>query len=962
MLIRLRVPDIDVYSTEGYKGEVDPKVELRDVSFAYPSRPALRSLDRVSLTFEGNKTTAIVGSSGSGKSTVTSLLLRFYDPLEGSLRLGNTDVKDYNVHHLRRNVAMCSQNPTMFNMSVFENIAAGMTGVAHLQDLTEEEKHDAVREAARAADALNFIESLPKGFHTLVGASGAFLSGGQRQRVAIARALIRDPRILILDEATSALDSTSEKRVYDALSKKRGERTVIIIAHRISSIKNADKIIVMGDGRVIEEGSHEALLENKSAYKELVDKTNANNYIPGISDADDEDKLPSEKNMSKPAELVRSSTYDFDSAPAGSTHGSYITRTSRRDQPTIAEHKPHRPLIKVPTNIDANPAGLIEPEDGKHASYSGLTLLRRYGSFASDQWPWFALGLAGSACVGATFPSSGYLVGLTISALSRIVGGDESARDTVHNYAFWFEIIAVCAIFTGFSSGFFLSFGAERIVRKFRNALCRVLVRQEVGFFDDEDNSIGALTSGISSHPAAVAAASGIVLSQLLISSFNLIGSVALAYAMSWKLAVVCLCPIFLFVIFAYVNVVLLERYEDDGQAARDESASFASDNIGAIREVQAMTRETLVHDHYANLLHPDNDKARLKYLYIGVFGFAFSQALVFWISGLTFWWGSHLLTRNEISEVAFYSTFEAVIIASFSTGRASSFIPDISRAFHSMKIIVRYTDRTPKHQTIDKPDADVKSTEKPTLGSEIVFKGVSLRYPSRPDTKVLEKFDLRIEAGQHIAFCGHSGGGKTSTLSLLQRYYDPVEGSISFDGQDIRKISLSDHRARMSLVSQDAILYEGTVAWNLSLGALDPEAVTMEEMRQACTAAKIIDFVESLPQGFETQIGLKGGQLSGGQKQRLCIARALIRNPQILLLDEATSALDATAERGVQEALDQASKGRTTITIAHRLSTIANADVIYVVQDGQIVEGGTHRELLQLDGKYKELIQAQLA
>lgn len=938
-------------------------MRLDHVTFAHPSRPTLKSLDDVSLHFEANKTTAIVGSSGSGKSTVTSLLLRFYDPHSGSVTLGSQEVKDFNVSHLRRNVAMCSQNPTMFNMTVFENIAAGMTGVSHLQDLSADEKYDAVVQAARDADALQFIEALPKGFNTVVGTAGAFLSGGQRQRVAIARALIRDPKVLILDEATSALDSSSEKRVYEALDTKRGERTLIIIAHRISSIKNSDKIIVMGHGRVLEEGTHNELINAAGPYKELVDKTNANNYIPGVNDIEDEDKLPSEKTTHRPANVARSTTYDSKSALSG-THDSYVTRSWNTDQAQLQEKSRHpRQLLKVPTNIEANPEGLVRPMmQEQKKKYSGPVLLRRFGNFAREQWMYFALGVFGSACVGATFPTSAYLTGRVIEALSELAGGDAASRSRVHTYAFWYEILAVIVIFTGFASGFFLCFASEKLVRRFRDILCRALVKQEVGFFDDDDNSIGALTSGISSHPAAVAAASGLVLSQLLISSFNLIGSVALAYAMNWKLAVVCLAPAILFVIFAYANVVLLERYENEGQDAHDESASYASDNIGAIREVQAMTREEAVHDHYANLLHPDNDKNRLKYLYLGVLGFAASQACIFWVSGLTFWWGSRLLTRNEIGELAFYSTFEAVIIASSSTGRASSFIPDISRAFHSMKVIVRYLDRIPRHQTILTTCASAGGQEKATEGSEIVFKGVSLRYPSRPDAKVLQDLNLRIQAGQHIAFCGHSGGGKTSTLSLLQRYYDPVEGSISFDGQDIRKIALDDHRARMSLVSQDAILYEGTVAWNLSLGGINPHEVSLEDMHTACKAANILDFVESLPHGFETQIGIKGGQLSGGQKQRLCIARALIRNPRILLLDEATSALDATAERSVQEALERASKGRTTITIAHRLSTIANADMIYVVQDGRIVEGGNHKELLQMGGKYKELIEAQLA
>lgn len=955
-----RVPEIDSGSASGYRGDVDGAVTISDVTFAYPSRPTQKSLDNVSLQFEACKTTAIVGSSGSGKSTVTSLLLRFYDPQAGSVALGSEDVKDYNVNHLRRTVAMCSQNPTMFNMSVFNNIAAGMTGVPHLEKLSTDEKFDAVVEAARSADALSFIQSLPKGFDTIVGASGAFLSGGQRQRVAIARSLIRDPKVLVLDEATSALDSTSERRVYAALKKMRGDRTTIIIAHRLSSIKDADKIVVMGSGRVLEQGTHDQLMDHDGPYKELVDKTNANNYIPGINDTEDEDKLPSEKDQPRPEWNKRSATYD--SAPPVATHGSYINRTTKKGLGPAQDRRPGTQLLRVPTNIEANPAGLIDPPESDTKRYSRLTLLRRFGGYAKAQWQWFALGVLGSAVVGASFPTSAYLVGKTVPTLAEIIAGVPGARGQVHTYALFFEVIAIVAIFSGFSSGFFLNLGSTRMLRQFRDTLIRSLLRQEVGYFDDDENSLGTLTSGISSHPAAVAAATGLVLSQLLISAFNLLGSIALAYSMSWKLAVVALAPVTLFVVIAYANVIFLERYENEGQSAQDESASYASDNIGAIREVQALTREETVHSVYRDMMEPENEKRRVKWLSIGTFSFALSQAMIFWISGLVFWWGSQLLSSNQISQTAFYSSFEAVIIASFATGRASSFIPDISRAFHSMKIICRYVDRTPKYQTVNASTADVCSTEEPTKGSEIVFKGVALRYPSRPDVKVLEDFNLQIRAGQHVAFCGHSGGGKTSTLSLLQRYYDPIEGSITFDGQDIRKISLADHRARMSLVSQDAVLYEGTVAWNLSLGATNPDQVTQEDLERVCRDANILEFVEGLPNGFQTQIGLKGGQLSGGQRQRLCIARALIRDPQILLLDEATSALDATAERAVQEALDRASKGRTTITIAHRLTTIAGADIIYVVQDGKIVEGGSHRELLEKNGKYKELIQAQLA
>jgi len=217
------------------------------------------------------------------------------------------------------------------------------------------------------------------------------------------------------------------------------------------------------------------------------------------------------------------------------------------------------------------------------------------------------------------------------------------------------------------------------------------------------------------------------------------------------------------------------------------------------------------------------------------------------------------------------------------------------------------------------------------------------------------------ITPGQYVAIVGASGSGKSTIIQLLERFYDPLAGRVLLDGQDICQLNVQDYRKQLALVSQEPTLYAGTVRFNVLLGSVKPfEEVSQEEIDQACRDANIYDFVMSLPQGFDTDVGGKGSQLSGGQKQRIAIARALLRNPKVLLLDEATSALDSNSEKIVQEALDNAAKGRTTIAIAHRLSTIQNADCIYYVKEGRISEAGTHDELLRLRGGYFELVQLQ--
>jgi ATP-binding cassette subfamily B (MDR/TAP) protein 1 len=256
-------------------------------------------------------------------------------------------------------------------------------------------------------------------------------------------------------------------------------------------------------------------------------------------------------------------------------------------------------------------------------------------------------------------------------------------------------------------------------------------------------------------------------------------------------------------------------------------------------------------------------------------------------------------------------------------------------------------------------------------IEGDVEFKDVHFRYATRKHVPVLRGLDLRIKPGQYAALVGISGSGKSTIVSLIERFYDALSGHVLVDGKDISTFNIRSYRQHIALVSQEPTLYQGSIRENVVLGAASKDA-TLAEVEAACRQANIHDFIASLPQGYETDCGAKGVQLSGGQKQRIAIARALIRNPKILLLDEATSALDSSSEKVVQEALDQAAKGRTTIAVAHRLSTIQKADIIYVLDQGVVyytylmtetdvsAESGTHDELYALKGRYFEMVQAQ--
>jgi len=295
-----------------------------------------------------------------------------------------------------------------------------------------------------------------------------------------------------------------------------------------------------------------------------------------------------------------------------------------------------------------------------------------------------------------------------------------------------------------------------------------------------------------------------------------------------------------------------------------------------------------------------------------------------------------------------------AIMMSAQGVSSAATFFGESEKATKSGGAIVAIRDR---ELPIDSFDEGGLRPE--TVDGKIEFTDITFRYPTRPGVTVLKRYNLTIEAGQTVAFCGPSGGGKSTCISMIERFYDPVEGHVSLDGRNLKDLNIQWLRSQIGLVGQEPTLFIGTISENIAYG-LDTKP-SHEEIEAAAKMANAHDFITQFPDGYETQVGMKGEQLSGGQKQRIAIARAILKNPNILLLDEATSALDSESEKIVQEALDKvvALKRRTTIIIAHRLSTIRKADKICVVSGGKIAEQGTHTELLALGGVYKKLVES---
>jgi ATP-binding cassette subfamily B (MDR/TAP) protein 1 len=503
--------------------------------------------------------------------------------------------------------------------------------------------------------------------------------------------------------------------------------------------------------------------------------------------------------------------------------------------------------------------------------------------------------------------------------------------------------------------GIAFAYCSERLVHRARDSAFRYMLRQDVEFFDREENSAGSLTSFLSTETTHLAGMSGTTLGTILQVLTTLIGGFMISLGIGWKLALVCIATVPVIVGCGFLRFWMLVRFQGRAKQAYEKSASFACEATSAIRTVASLTREHDVLKIYSDQLNSQGAKSLSTILNSSSL-YAASQSLMFCCVALGFWYGGTLISNHEYDLFQFFLCFSAVIFGAQSAGTVFSFAPDMGKAKHAAIEIKTLAERQPTIDTWSQEGTQLRD-----LKGLVEFRDVHFRYPTRPEQPILRGLNLTIRPGQFVALVGASGCGKSTTIALLERFYDPVMGGVFVDGHDISSLNVNNYRNHIALVSQEPTLYQGTVRDNILLGAdKRPEDVPEEAIIQACKDANIYEFILSLPEAFNTVVGNKGSMLSGGQKQRIAIARALLRDPKILLLDEATSALDSESEKVVQAALDKAAKGRTTIAVAHRLSTIQKADQIYVFDAGRIVEAGTHTDLIAKRGRYYELVNLQ--
>lgn len=961
-----RVPPIDSSDPSGLRPDkCQGQLEFRDIDFSYPARPDVPVLESFSLQVPAGKVTALVGASGSGKSTIVSLVERFYDPDGGAAFLDGIDLRDLNLKWLRTQIGLVSQEPTLFSTTIRANIAHGLINTPY-QHVSDQQQEQLIIDAAKMANAHGFISQLPNGYDTMVGERGFLLSGGQKQRIAIARAIVKNPSILLLDEATSALDTQSEAVVQDALEQASQNRTTITIAHRLSTIKNADKIVVMGKGVILETGKHDELLELKGAYAQLVDaqkiraKVGSKVVEEGVVDGDDDDEDAA--GHAAQAKFVASNA----KAPVA------VTDTEKAILRQEAKAEMSAGLEKSATRQSVASAILQQREREQAAKDkenekipSIFYLLYRLAKINRDHVVTLYLpGVIASICSGAAYPCFSILFGHALqnfSLCSAIGGGacPEPERSVMlhhaNHWALYFFVIAILCTLAISIQTYTLMKASSVLMERIRRMSLFAYLRADVSYHDQDAHSSGALSNSLADNSQKINGLVGVTLGTIIQSISTLVTGAIIALANGWKLSLVVIACIPLTLSAGFVRLQLVVLKDARIKKAYEGSAAKACEAAGAMRVVASLTREEDCLEIYRRELDAPSQISRNTAFY-GNFLYAVSQALQFWIIGLGFWYGSHLLIKGEYTSGQYFTILTAVVFGSIQASNAFSFVPDISNAKTAAWDSIKLLDMV--------PEIDVTSEEGEVLEhveGHVRLENVHFRYPTRPSVRVLRGLDIEVKPGTYVALVGASGCGKSTTIQLIQRFYDTLSGSVLIDGKDISTLNLREVRKHMALVSQEPTLYDGSIEFNIRLGAFeDASSVTMDDLRAAAASANILAFIESLPDKWDTQVGGKGTQLSGGQKQRIAIARALIRNPRILLLDEATSALDSDSEKVVQEALDKAAAGRTTIAIAHRLSTISRADVIYVLKDGKVAEKGEHQELLRLNGVYADLVRMQ--
>ena len=869
------------------------KLNFKNVTFTYPKKPTNKVLAEFNLEFPAGKTTALIGESGCGKSTIINLIERIYQPNQGEIILDDTtNIDDINLESYREQIGLVSQEPVLFNDTIKNNILIG-------RKIDNEDAE--IESALKRAKIFKFVNSLPDKLDHVVGIKGGKLSGGQKQRLAIARALLKKPKILIFDEATSALDNKSERQIQKSINALQGEVTMVIIAHRLSTVKNADNIVVLGKGgRIIEQGSHESLMKNKGKYFSLVNQETVNKEQDKQEEANNESVDQSKK-------------------------------TEVTDSERILQTESKELMQKLEISHTKKPP-----------SNNGLSSFTKFMLAVKPHKCYFIIGMILSLISGFIHPFIGTLFGAGIDKLSS--DDPDEVQKQGNRYAYIFIACTVLGSALEMARYYFFDFLGEMISVEFKKKIFATFLRLHPGFYDNKENSPGTLVSQMAIKTDAINGVVLTLLAMIVQAIGNIISSTALGAVYDYRITLINFAFIPFMILCNFFMIIANSKEEH--RRLNSKYGDVLSENLGNVLTIASFNAYEKSSEAIRNVTYKGSEDD-FKYSSMTGFFFGLDTSLIGLAMLVTFYAAGKYYINGSLTMGNFLKAVNSIGSGMFFIELAMKYIKDINLMKEAINGLYEQTELKSE---ID-PETKGKKliADKSLFHSKIEFRNVKFAYPTNPHQMILKGVSFVINPGEKIGFIGASGAGKSTITQLLERFYDPVEGEILINDVNIKDYDLKSLRQMISYVQQEPNLFTRTTMENIRYGNL---SASDEEIRQCAVKCKID---HKLNTKIDNKIDLIDSEhndvLSGGEKQRVAIARALIHEPKVLLLDEATSALDNKTENEIQTMLDSIIQGEkmTVIVIAHRLRVVKECDKCFLMQNGRITLTGSLEEIMKV-------------